>query len=941
MKRFVNINHHRVAIGSALVISLLSSQRTIAKPFFDSPHVRPIAMAGDQVLVVNTVCDTVDVFDRSSREMITRISVGVDPVSVTVRPDGREAWVANHVSDSVSVINLDRAQPTYLHVTATIQDLDSNTRSTRFDEPVGIAFASEEKAYVALSSENVIAVVDVENREVVKRLPINAQDPRAIVVRNGRLYVIPFESNNQTQLSGGRGAAIDGDLVTFDAWQHSIFHNNVLSLGHVVDIVKHPDVPDRDLFVFDTTTDELIETVDTLGTLLYGLDVDSDGNVFVAATDARNEANGRAGTRKHGLAELDNRAFLNRVTRVRFDGREPSADFFDLEPLPPEHPDPGAAMATPYGIKVSQDDETLFATAAASDRLMAMDARTGEIMGTVDVQAIPRGLAVWHDASRKPLEAWVLNAVENSISVVDVSDRSNLRVLDNLPLDNPTDPVIKQGRRVFESALTSTTKTFSCASCHPNGHTDQLLWVLKTPIVSGGDQIMPRSTMPVRGLRDTEPFHWDGIPGDPYGGNNSHSVHASVSPTSDIGDPLSSIRHLVDGGLANTMSSPSSPVENDEGKHGALDAVDRDAMSAFLLTIRYPPAQRRAYDDVVSPRAREGFELFHVDGDNDPGKPKPNVCGDCHRMPFLVSTNTPGTGMDAPTWRGAYDRFLILPQGRLNIIDFDFYAAIAEAGQDERRMWQLSWGGRDRFDPVWDMVLEGSTGCSGAYGRQWTMCPSNVGENQGRDLIAALERSANEGTVRLCVDGVMFENETATPIRFTYRPDQGTSGYVCVDEPTQTYSRVDLEDAVAGGRLIATWTARHRVDGPAAPQPALWTRGFLHQQRGRQDFPILYGDQREMAISGRHFGLDASVLVDGRLVEATVGVNGPDIKIELGKLPAEGMHLLQVSTPEAGTSNDFLFFVARDESSSKMLRAELDLPHSDLPGRLPRCDRQR
>ena len=49
------------------------------------------------------------------------------------------------------------------------------------------------------------------------------------------------------------------------------------------------------------------------------------------------------------------------------------------------------------------------------------------------------------------------------------------------------------------------------------------------------------------------------------------------------------------------------------------------------------------------------------------------VCGDCHRMPFWTSTKTPGTGMDAPTWRGAYDRWMILPQGRLNIIDFDFY----------------------------------------------------------------------------------------------------------------------------------------------------------------------------------------------------------------------------------------------------------------------------
>ena len=83
---------------------------------------------------------------------------------------------------------------------------------------------------------------------------------------------------------------------------------------------------------------------------------------------------------------------------------------------------------------------------------------------------------------------------------------------------------------------------FSCASCHPDGHTDQLLWVLKTPIVEGGNQIMPRSTMPVQGLRDTAPFHWDGIPGDPYGGINSASLRSHVEPNSSIEDPASQTR---------------------------------------------------------------------------------------------------------------------------------------------------------------------------------------------------------------------------------------------------------------------------------------------------------------------------------------------------------------------------------------------------------------
>ena len=85
-----------------------------------------------------------------------QVEVGLEPVSLAVRPDGLELWVSNHVSDSVSVIDSDPLSPTYHEVIATIQDLDAEG-VTRFDEPVGVAFASSAKAYVALSSSNEIA----------------------------------------------------------------------------------------------------------------------------------------------------------------------------------------------------------------------------------------------------------------------------------------------------------------------------------------------------------------------------------------------------------------------------------------------------------------------------------------------------------------------------------------------------------------------------------------------------------------------------------------------------------------------------------------------------------------------------------------------------------------------------------------------------------------
>ena len=166
---------------------------------------------------------------------------------------------------------------------------------------------------------------------------------------------------------------------------------------------------------------------------------------------------------------------------------------------------------------MSDDDQTLYVTAAGSDKLFTLDAATGKILGRTSVGAVPRGIALDEDY------AWVLNAVANTVSVVNITDRTRPRPRRPSRCMIPRIQ-ISSGPHCLHTAEASTTATFSCASCHPDGHTDQLLWVLDTPIVTGGKQIMPRSTMPVRGLRDTAPFHWDGIPGDPYGGINSANI---------------------------------------------------------------------------------------------------------------------------------------------------------------------------------------------------------------------------------------------------------------------------------------------------------------------------------------------------------------------------------------------------------------------------------
>ena len=901
-----------------------SASKAVGHPEFLSPQASPIALSGGRVFVANTPADTVDVIDAATRKVVGRINVGINPVGIAVRPDGKEVWVANHVSDSVSVIDNNSKSPTYLQVIATIQDFHPVTKATRFDEPVGVAFANNEKAYVALSSENRIAVINVATRAIEKTLPINAQDPRAIVVRGDRLYVIPFESNNQTQLSGGTGP-LDGNLTTFDGKKHVVDNNNVLSIGAVVDVVKHPKVPDRDLYVFDTKTDALVEVVDTLGTLLYGLTVDSKGRVFITQTDARNDVNGRAGTKKHGLAELENRAFLNRITKVEPGDGKSRKSFIDLEPLPPNHPEKGQALATPYAIQVSGDDSTLVATAAGSDQFFTLDAKTGEVLGRAEVEAIPQGIALESAESGKPARAWVLNAGADSVSLVDLANPAQPNVVETIPLEDPTHPAVKRGRIAFTTAKASTTGTYSCASCHPDGHTDQLIWVLATPIVTGGDQIMPRTTMPCRGLRDTAPFHWDGIPGDPYGGNNSANVHGAVPPNSDPNVPESSTRNLVDGALAGTMKQVDDTAKNEEGKLGALTKAERDDMATFLLSVPYPPAQRRAYTNVLSADAVNGFKLFHIEGDHDPSKRKPNVCGDCHRMPFWVSTNTPGTGMEAPTWRGAYDRWLILPQGRLNLIDFDFFRKITELGTPERELWRFSWSGRKRFDPVWDMVLEGSTGFPGAFARQVTLGKDSVDPKTERssltfDLLNAMEQASREGSVVLQADGVFIDGEKSAHASLRFDPKHDGGGYDTGEGDRAVYSRAQLVALAKEGKFVGTFTARlgAKVDVDN-PQPALWTLGPIQEQRGHQVFPVVHPGNTVLTLSGRHIRDNAEVFVDGRRAEGSVTVEGEAVKVGLAALPDLGIHFLQVQNPDGLMSNDFIFHVAEDDRKAAAL----------------------
>src|SRR5690606_26699836 len=147
-------------------------------------------------------------------------------------------------------------------------------------------------------------------------------------------------------------------------------------------IVLDEEAPDRDLFVYDTETDTEIDAVSGVGTLLYGLAVSSTGRAFIAQTDARNTENGIVGppgsrqdVNEDGdvnLKDLGNRMFTNEIAAVTCTSSGcGTAQIFGVEP---ENPDHETALATPYGIAISDDDSTLVVTAMGSSRVFTVDA---------------------------------------------------------------------------------------------------------------------------------------------------------------------------------------------------------------------------------------------------------------------------------------------------------------------------------------------------------------------------------------------------------------------------------------------------------------------------------------------------------------------------------------------------------------------------------------
>jgi DNA-binding beta-propeller fold protein YncE len=99
----------RLAFLAALITAGLSAAHAASFVTYETGQVRPLAMSpdGSRLFAVNTPDGRLEVFDVKSAglTLAASVPVGMEPVAVEARTNS-EVWVVNHLSDSVSIVDL-------------------------------------------------------------------------------------------------------------------------------------------------------------------------------------------------------------------------------------------------------------------------------------------------------------------------------------------------------------------------------------------------------------------------------------------------------------------------------------------------------------------------------------------------------------------------------------------------------------------------------------------------------------------------------------------------------------------------------------------------------------------------------------------------------------------------------------------------------------------
>ncbi len=516
---------------------------------FEEDPVRPIAASPDGTLlfVANMPSDQLDIVrvaDDGALTLEQSVPVGLRPVTVAVR-DASEVWVVNHLSDSVSIVDV-ASRPARVVRTLLVGDeprdlVFANGRAFiatahrgqhRTDASlVGVPGAGDPQLTTPGIGRGDVWVFDAEapapdgalGGRPLAIVSTFSDKLRALAVSpdGATVYAAAFHSGNRTSVVGADNMCLpEGDdpvftpCTTYDGSSAPGSHlppfdsADGTPAAHVGLIVQQGDdarwrdaigrdwselvrfdLPDQDVFAIDSTSLAVRTTFSGVGTTLFGMAVDPrSGRLFVSHTDSRNTVRFE-GPGEHGGSTVQGDLARAGITVVDPTSGEvaPRAlnTHIDRATLPAPVGTAEHSLATPLQVTLSEDGETLYVAAYGSATI-----------GVVDVADLSAGTFDPRAASDRHIRlsgggpaGFVLDEARDRVVVYTRFDNA-LTTLDladhseqgRLALTSPEPTSIIAGRAMlYDARQTSSNGESSCASCHVFGDADHLAWDLGNP----------------------------------------------------------------------------------------------------------------------------------------------------------------------------------------------------------------------------------------------------------------------------------------------------------------------------------------------------------------------------------------------------------------------------------------------------------------------------
>jgi DNA-binding beta-propeller fold protein YncE len=623
---------------------------------FESGQVRPLVLSpdGTRLFAINTPDNRLEIFDLDGDGLtwVGSVPVGLEPVAVAARSDA-EVWVVNHLSDSVSVVDVASDPPRVVRTLLTC------------DEPRDIVFAGpgNGRAFVTTARRGqncplnfafstagtpraVVQVYDAANLGTtlegtpIANVELFGDTPRALArsADGNTVYAAVFDSGNQTTTigeatvcDGGAAASPCGafgapgglpapnvNVENVPGPEVGLIAKFDVATGRWLDAVGRDwsgtvkfELPDLDVFAIDAAAPVPVPTASFAhaGTVLFNMAVNPvSGKVYVSNTEARNEVRFEGPGLAFGTTTVQGHLHEARITVL--DGANVLPRHlnkhidYSQRPAPPGVKE--KSLAQPLEMAVTSDGTTLYVAAFGSSRVGVFDTAALESDTFVPSASShiavsgggPTGLVL--DEARGRL--YVLTRFDNAISVVNAAvglEEAHVR------LHNPEPAVIVQGRPLlYDARHTSSNGEAACASCHVFANLDDLAWDLGNP-----DDVVLNNPIPVK------------IPAidiDP----NFHPLKGPMTTQSLRGMARNGSMHWR-GDRTGGNDPGGDPFDEDAafkkfnvafpgllGRDAELTADEMQAFTDFILTVTYPPNPIRRLDNTLNDNQQEGSDLY-------------------------------------------------------------------------------------------------------------------------------------------------------------------------------------------------------------------------------------------------------------------------------------------------------------------------------------------